>query len=178
MAVMVTSFKRTYVSIPRLPGLLYSVPRPCGRPLLTHASARDAGTLTGKSGSASCGNPLLPPGSWCTQGSVCALRVSLAGKRFDSKCDFCVDHNKLWKILKEMEIPDHRTCLLRNLYAGQKARVRTGHGTMDWFQIQKGVHQGCMLSPCLFNLHTEYIMRNAGVDVLTSWNQDCREKYQ
>ena len=65
----------------------------------------------------------------------------------------CVDHNKLWKILKEMGIPDHQTCLLRNLYAGQEATVRTGHGTTDWFQIQKGVRQGCMLSPCLFNLY-------------------------
>ena len=70
----------------------------------------------------------------------------------------CVDHNKLWKILKEMGIPDHLTCLLRNLYGGQEATVRTGHGTTDWFQIGKGVHQGCMLSPCLSNLHAEYIM--------------------
>jgi len=76
----------------------------------------------------------------------------------------CVDHNKLWKILKEMGIPDHLTCLLRILYAGQEARVRTGHGTTDWFQIGKGVRQGCILSPCLFNLYTEYIMRNAGLD--------------
>ena len=67
----------------------------------------------------------------------------------------CVDHNKLWKILKEMGIPDHLTCLLRNLYAGQEATVRTGHGTTDWFQIGKGVHQGCILSPCLFNLYAE-----------------------
>ena len=76
----------------------------------------------------------------------------------------CVDHNKLWKILKEMEIPDHLTCLLRNLYAGQEATVRTGHGTTDWFQIGKGVRQGCILSPCLFNLYAEYIMRNAGLE--------------
>ena len=76
----------------------------------------------------------------------------------------CVDHNKLWKILKEMGIPDHLTCLLRNLYAGQEATVRTGLGTTDWFQIGKGVHQGCKLSPCLFNLYSEYIMRNAGLD--------------
>ena len=76
----------------------------------------------------------------------------------------CVDHNKPWKILKEMGIPDHLTCLLRNLYAGQEARVRTGHGTTDWFQIGKGVHRGCILSPCLFNLYAEYIMRNAGLD--------------
>ena len=76
----------------------------------------------------------------------------------------CVDHNKLWKILKEMGIPDHLTCLLTNLYADQEATVRTGHGTTDWFQIGKGVHQGCILSPCLFNLYAEYIMRNPGLD--------------
>ena len=70
----------------------------------------------------------------------------------------CVDHNKLWKILKEMRIPDHLTCLLRNLSAGQEATVKTGHGTTDWFQIGKGVHQGCILSPCLVNLYAEYIM--------------------
>ena len=75
----------------------------------------------------------------------------------------CVDHNKLWKILKEMGIPDHLTCLLRNLYSGQEATVRTGHGTTDWFQIRKGVHQGGILSPCLFNLYAEYILRNAGL---------------
>ena len=75
-----------------------------------------------------------------------------------------VDHNKLWKILKEMEIPDHLTCLLRNLYADQEATVRTGHGTTDWFQIGKGVRQACILSPCLFNLYAEYIMRNARLD--------------
>ena len=73
---------------------------------------------------------------------------------------YCVDHTKLWKFLKEVGIPDHLTCLLRNLYTGQEATVRTGHGTTDWFQIGKGVHQGYILSPCLFNLHTEYIMRN------------------
>ena len=73
----------------------------------------------------------------------------------------CVDHNKLWKILKEMGIPDHLTCLLRNLYAGQEATVRTGHGATDWFQIGKGVCQGSILSPCFFNLYAEYIMRNA-----------------
>ena len=72
----------------------------------------------------------------------------------------CVDHNKLWKILKEMGMPDHLICLLRNLYAGQEATVRTGHGTTDWFQIGKGVRHGCILSPCLFNLYAEYIMRN------------------
>ena len=76
----------------------------------------------------------------------------------------CADHSKLWKILKETGIPDHLTCLLRNLYASQEAKVRTGHGTTDWFQIGKGVRQGYILSPCLFNLHAEYIMRNTGLE--------------
>ena len=76
----------------------------------------------------------------------------------------CVDHNKLWKSLKKIGIPDHLTCLMRNLYAGQEATIRTGHEEIDWFQIGKGVHQGCILSPCLFNLYAEYIMRNAGLD--------------
>ena len=76
----------------------------------------------------------------------------------------CVDHNKLWKILKKMGIPDHLNCLLRNLYAIQEATVRIGHVPTDWFQIGKGVHQGCILSPCLFNLYSEYIMRNTGLD--------------
>ena len=76
----------------------------------------------------------------------------------------CVDHNKRWKILKELGIPDHLTCLLRNLYAGQEATVGTGHGTTDWFQIGKGVCQGCILLPCLFNLYAEYIIGNAGLD--------------
>ena len=76
----------------------------------------------------------------------------------------CVDHNQLWKILKEMAIPDHVTCLLRNLYAVQEATVRTVHETTDWFQIEKGVCQGCILSPCLFNLYAEYIMRNTGLE--------------
>ena len=76
----------------------------------------------------------------------------------------CANHNKLWKILKEMGIPDHLICLLRNLHAGQEATVRIGHGTVDWFQIGKGVGQGCILSPCLVNLYAEYIMRNAGLD--------------
>ena len=88
-----------------------------------------------------------------------------------------VDHSKLWKILTEMGIPDHLTCLLRNLYAGQEATVRTGHETIDWFQIGKGVRQGCILSPCLFNFFAEYIMRNTGLGK-TSWNQNCQEKYQ
>ena len=76
----------------------------------------------------------------------------------------CMDHNKLWKILKEMGIPDHLPCLLRNLCADQEATVRTGHRTTDWFQIEKGVRQGCILSPCLFNLYAEYIMRNVGLE--------------
>ena len=76
----------------------------------------------------------------------------------------CVDHNKLWKILQEMEILHHLTCLLRNLYAGQEATVRTRHGTTNWFQIGKGLHQGCMLSPCLFNFYAEYNMQNARLD--------------
>ena len=90
------------------------------------------------------------------QENICFMDYA---KAFD-----CVDHNKLWKILKEMGIPDHLTCLLRNLYAGQEATVRTGHGTTDWFQIGKGVCQGCILSPCLFNLYAVYIMRNAGLE--------------
>ena len=75
-----------------------------------------------------------------------------------------MDHNKLWKFLKEMGLPEHLTCLFRNLYAVQEATVRTGHGTTDWFQIEKGVLQGCILSPCLFNLYAEYIIRNAGLE--------------
>ena len=82
----------------------------------------------------------------------------------NSKAFDYVDHNKLWKILKEMGIQDHLTCLLRNLYAGQEATARTRYGTIDWFQIGKGVHQGCILSPCLFNLYAEYIMKNAGLE--------------
>ena len=82
----------------------------------------------------------------------------------------CVDHNNLWNLLQEMEIPDHLTCLLRNLYAGQEATVRTGHGKTDWYQIGKGLCQGCILSPCLFSLCAEYIMKNIGLD---EW-----EKYQ
>ena len=77
-----------------------------------------------------------------------------------------VDHNKLWKILQEMRIPDHLTCLMKNLYAGQEATVTTGHGVMDWFKIKKGAQQHCLLSPCLFNLYAEQIMGNAGLDKL------------
>ena len=96
-------------------------------------------------------------GSWKRQES--SRKTSISAKAFD-----CVDHNKLWKILQEMGIPDLLICLLRNLYAGQEATVKTGHGTIDWLQIGKGVRQGCILSPCLFNLYAECIMRNAGLD--------------
>ena len=89
-----------------------------------------------------------------------------------------VDHNKLWKILKEMGIPNHLSCLLRNLYAGQEATVRTRHGTMNWFQIRKGVCQGCILLPCLFNLCAEYIMRNAGLDETQAGIKTARRNIQ
>ena len=92
------------------------------------------------------------------QKNICFCFIDYA-KPFDY-----VDYNKLWKILKEMAIPDHLTCLLRTLYAGQEATIRTGHGAIEWFQIGKGVHQGCILSPCLFSLFAEYIMRNAGLE--------------
>ena len=87
-----------------------------------------------------------------------------------------MDHNKLWKILQEMGIPDHLTCFLRNMYAGQEATVRTGHGTIDWFQIGKGVHQGCILSPCLFNLYAEYIIRNPRLDEAQAGIKISRKK--
>ena len=118
--------------------------------------------------------------SRCSNWKVRGIRDQIANIRwiiekateFEKNIYFCfidyafdrVDHNKLWKILKEMGISNHLTCLLRNLYAGQEAIVRTGHGTTDWFQIGKGVHQGCILSLCLFNLYAGYIMRNAGLD--------------
>ena len=103
----------------------------------------------------------ISAGSWKKQqssrkSSICFIDYA---KAFD-----CVDHNKLWKILKEMGIPDHLTCLLRNLYAVQEATDRTGHGAMDWFQMGKSVCRGCILSPCLFNFYAEYFMRNAGLD--------------
>ena len=101
-------------------------------------------------------------------------RIIKKAREFQKNIYFCfidyakafdwMDHHRLWKILKETKIPDHLTCLLRNLYAGQEATVRTGHGTTDWFQIGKGVRQGCVLSPCLFNLYAEHIMRNAGLE--------------
>ena len=100
-------------------------------------------------------------GSWKKQEN--SRKTSISALLTIAKDFDCVDHNKLWKSLKEMGIPDHLTCLLRNLYTGQEATVRTGHG-QDWFQIGKGVHQGCILSPCLFNLYSEYIMRNTALD--------------
>ena len=100
--------------------------------------------------------------------------ITKKARKFQKNIDFCfisdckafhyVDLNKLWKILKEMGIPNHLTCLLQNLYVGQEATIRTEHGTMDWFQIGKGIHPGCILSPCLFNLYAKYIMQNAGLD--------------
>ena len=101
-------------------------------------------------------------GSWKKQES--SRKTSIFCFIDYAKAFDCVDHNKLWKILREMGIPDRLTCLLRNLYAGQEATLRTGHGRTDWFQIGKGVCQGCILSPCLFNLYAEYIMRNAGLE--------------
>ena len=112
------------------------------------------------------------PGGLPSLGSQSWTRLKRLSSSSSSSCCFidnakafdCVDHNKLWKVLKEMGIPDHLTCLLRNLYALQEATVRTGHGTTDWFQIGKGVRQGCILSPCLFKLYAEYIMRDAGLE--------------
>ena len=101
-------------------------------------------------------------GSWKKQES--SRKISYFCFIDYAKAFDCVDHNKLWEILKEMGIPDHLTCLLRNLYVGQEATVRTGHGTTHWFQIGKGVGQGCILSPCSFNLYAEYIVRNAGLE--------------
>ena len=104
----------------------------------------------------------LPTSAGSSKKQESARKTSISAlyaKAFD-----CVDHNKLWKILKEMGIPDHLTCHLRILYAGQEATVRTRHGTTDWFKIGKGIRQGCILSPCLFNLYAEYFMRNAGLD--------------
>ena len=99
----------------------------------------------------------------------CSRKTSISALLTTPKPFDCVDHNKLWKILKEMGIPDHLTCLLRNVYAGQEATVRTGHGTTDWFQIGKGVRRGCILSPCLFNLYAEYIRINTGLDEAQAW---------
>ena len=105
----------------------------------------------------------LPTSAGSSNKQESSRKTSISALSTMPKFD-CVDHNKLWKILQEMGIPDHLTCLLRNLYAGQEATVRTGHGTADWFQIGKGVRQGCILSPFLFNFYAEYIMRNAGLE--------------
>ena len=104
------------------------------------------------------------------QKNICLIDYT---KAFD-----CVDHKNLWKILQEMVIPDQLTCLLRNLYAGQEATIRPGHGTTDWFQIGKGVCQGCILSPCLFNLYAEYIMKKAGLDEAQAGIKIAERKYQ
>ena len=115
----------------------------------------------------------LPPSLGSSKNQESSRKISTCftdhAKTFD-----CVDHSKLWKILQKMGIPDHPTCLLRNLYAGQEATVRTRHGTTDWFQIGKGVHQGCILSPCLFNLYAKYIMRNDGLDEAQTVNKIAR----
>ena len=105
----------------------------------------------------------LPTSAGYSKKQESSRKTSICFIDYDKAFD-CVDYNKLQKILKEMGIPDHLTCLLRNLYAGQEAAVRTGHGTTDWFQLGKGVCQGCILSPCLFNFDAEYIMRNAGLE--------------
>ena len=109
----------------------------------------------------------LPTSVGSSKKQESSIKTSISALSISAKAFDCVDHNKLWKIVKEMGIPDHLICLLRNLYARQEATVRTGHGTTDWFQIEKGVHQGCILSPCLFNLYAEYIMRNAGLEKLS-----------
>ena len=105
----------------------------------------------------------LPTSAGSSKRQESSRKTSICFRDYAKAFD-CVDHNKLWKILKEMGIPDHLTCLLRNLYAGQEVIIRTGNGTTDWFQIGKGVHRGCIVSPCLFNLYAEYIMVNAGLD--------------
>ena len=106
----------------------------------------------------------LPTSAGSSKKQESSRKTSTSALLITPKAFDCVDHNKLWKILKEMGIPDHFTCLLQNLYAGQEATVETRHGTTDWFQIGKGVCQGCILLPCLFNLYTECIMQNAGLD--------------
>ena len=106
----------------------------------------------------------MPTSTGSLKKQECSRKTSISGFIDYAKAFDCVDHNKLWKLLKEMGIPHHLTCLLRNLYAGQEAIVRIRNGTTDWFQIGKEVCQGCILSPCLFNLYAEYIMRNAGLD--------------
>ena len=139
------------------------------------ANAGDTGSIPGPErfhmprGKLTLISQLLSPCSKVHESQLLSQCTKLPKPEHSSFIDYakafdCVDHNKLWKILKEVGIPDPLTCLLRSLYAGQKATVRTGHGTKDWFQIGKGVRQGCILSPCLFNLYAEYIMRNAGLE--------------
>ena len=163
MAIMVTSFQRT--EPPRTAVVSALTPRKAT--VNPHLHQR-LWTLTGKAGSVSYGVTDLQ------RSNFQHLLDHRKAREFQKNIYFClvdytkvfdyVDHNKLWKILQEMSIPDHFTCLLRNLYAGQEATVRTGHGTTGWFQIGKGVCQGCILSPCLFNLYAEYITWNARVD--------------
>ena len=119
----------------------------------------------------------LPTSAGSSNKQESSRKTSISALLNYAKAFDCVDHNKLWKILQEMGIPDHLTCLLRNLYAGQEATVRTGHGRTDWFQIGKGVRQGCILSSCLFNLHAEDIMRNAGLEEAQAGIK-IGEKYQ
>ena len=176
MVGVMTSFKRTYASIPRLPGLLWSVPliprqttvnpQLCQRLPDTHSLVwlsllKDHCSFhLGPAAHRFCcaHQESVSPVLWkfCNQIPL-AFKVKFAELNKAAQ-------NKLWKILKEMGIPDHLTCLLRNLCAGQEATVRTRNGTMDWLQIRKGVCQGCILSPCLFNFYSEYIMQNAGLD--------------
>ena len=153
----------------------------CSEVKVSACNAGDMGPIPGlgRSPGEGNGNPLQYscPENPMDGGACCATvhRVAKSQTRLSNftftfcfldyaKAFDCVNHNKLWKILKEMGIPDHLTCPLRNLYAGQEATIRTGHGTTDWFQIGKGVLQGCILSPWLFNLYAEYIMRNAGLE--------------
>ena len=105
----------------------------------------------------------LPTSAWSSKKQESSRKTSISALLTMPK-PLTVDHNKLWKILKEMGIPDKLKCILRNLYAGKEETVLTEHGTTEWFQIGKGVHQGCILAPCLFNLYAEYIMRNAGLE--------------
>ena len=197
MKIMVTSFKRSCAPIATL-----STPDPVAGLCRPTPPPQTPGHFTGKSESVFFG--VTAPFSWVlvhTRLCLCPPKlfpqpcvscvINLHGLQVkfprgsQSLCQIpgfidyakafdCVDHNKLWKILKEMGIPDHLGCLLRNLSAGQEATVRTGHGTTDWLKIRKGVHQGCILSPCLFNLYAEYIIRNTGLDKAQAGNKISR----